>query len=78
VLAGLAGGAAPFSFFSQATEAQLTTSYWGSRNELAEVIALAQQGRLRSHVERHSLVDINTVFARLARGEIDGRAVLVP
>jgi propanol-preferring alcohol dehydrogenase len=78
VLAGLAGGAAAFSFFSQATEAQLTTSYWGSRNELAEVVALAQQGKLRSHVERHPLADINTVFARLARGEVDGRAVLVP
>ncbi|HEY6533227.1 MAG TPA: NAD(P)-dependent alcohol dehydrogenase [Acidimicrobiales bacterium] len=78
VLVGLLGGATPFSFFSQAPEATLTTSYWGSRNELAEVIALAQRGRLACHVERHPLDDVNSVFTRLAHGEIDGRAVLVP
>ena len=78
VLAGLAGGAAPFSFFSQATEAEVTTTYWGSRNELAELIALAEQGRVRGRVERHPLESINSVFERLAQGTIDGRAVLVP
>ena len=54
-LAGLAGGSVPFSFFATSGEAQLTTSMWGSRNELAEVIALAEQGRLHGHVERHPL-----------------------
>ena len=39
VLAGLAGGSVPFSFFGLAAEATLTTSYWGSRNELAELVA---------------------------------------
>jgi propanol-preferring alcohol dehydrogenase len=78
VLAGLAGGSVPFSFFSQATEAELTTSYWGTRNELAEVIALAQAGRVHGHTESHALTAVNAVFARLAAGEINGRAVLVP
>jgi propanol-preferring alcohol dehydrogenase len=78
VLVGLAGGSAPFSFFSMAGEAELTSSYWGSRNELAEVIALAERGRLHGHVERHGLGEINEVFGRLQQGEIDGRAVLVP
>ena len=78
VLVGLAGGAVPFSFFSMATEAQLTTSDWGNCNELAEVIALAEQGRLQGRIERHALGAINTVFERLERGQIDGRAVLVP
>jgi alcohol dehydrogenase, propanol-preferring len=78
VLVGLAGGAVPFSFFAAASEVQLTTSMWGSRNELAEVIALAEQGRLHGHVERHPLTEINIVFERLQRGEVDGRAVLVP
>lgn len=78
VLAGLAGGAVPFSFFALAAEAELTTTYWGSRNELAELITLAEQGRLHGHIERHPLTDINTVFERLERGQIDGRAVLIP
>jgi len=78
VLVGLAGGAVPFSFFSMSTEAELTTSDWGNRNELAEVVALAEQGRLHGRIERHALGAINTVFERLERGEIEGRAVLVP
>ncbi|HUV10375.1 MAG TPA: NAD(P)-dependent alcohol dehydrogenase [Acidimicrobiia bacterium] len=78
VLLGLAGGAVPFSFFGLPTEAELTTSSWGSRNELAEVIALADQGRLHGHVERHPLKAINAVFERLEHGTIEGRAVLMP
>jgi alcohol dehydrogenase, propanol-preferring len=78
VLAGLAGGTVPFSFFGLATEAEVTTTFWGSRNELAELIALAEEGRLRSHIERHPLSEINLVFERLEHGEVDGRAVLVP
>ena len=78
VVVGLLGGAVPFSFFSQAPEATLTTSYWGTRNELAELVALAEAGRVACHVERHPLDEINTVFTRLSHGEIDGRAVLVP
>ncbi|MFI5622905.1 NAD(P)-dependent alcohol dehydrogenase [Nocardioides sp. NPDC051685] len=78
VLVGLAGGSVPFSFFSVAQGAALTISNWGSRNELDEVLSLAQQGRLVSHVERFPLASINEVFDRLGRGEIIGRAVLIP
>ncbi len=78
VLVGLAGGSAPFSFFAASTEASVTASMWGTRNELEEVIALARSGSISAHVERHDLAEINTVFARLRRGEVDGRAVLLP
>jgi propanol-preferring alcohol dehydrogenase len=56
----------------------VTTSHWGSRNELVEVIALARAGTISGRVERHDLADINGVFARLEAGDIEGRAVLVP
>jgi propanol-preferring alcohol dehydrogenase len=78
VLVGLAGGTVPAGFFTQASEAVITTSNWGSRNDLAEVIALARAGRLTATVERHPLDDINQVMDRLEAGQVQGRAVVTP
>jgi propanol-preferring alcohol dehydrogenase len=78
VLVGLAGGTVPVGFFSQAPEAAITTSTWGSRNDLAEVIALAQQGKLTAATQSHRLDDINQVLGRLEHGLVEGRAVVVP
>ena len=78
VLVGLAGGSVPMGFFSQASEVAFTTSVWGSRNDLAEVIALAQQGKLTATTETHRLDDINQVLQRLEHGQVQGRAVVMP
>ena len=78
VLVGLAGGSVPVGFFSQASEVAVTNSVWGSRNDLAEVIALAQQGKLAAATETHRLDDINQVLGRLEHGLVEGRAVVVP
>jgi propanol-preferring alcohol dehydrogenase len=78
VIVGLGGGAVPLSFRALAAEASVTTSYWGSRSDLEEVVALAQRGAISARVERHDLTQINQVLSRLAAGEIEGRAVLVP
>jgi alcohol dehydrogenase, propanol-preferring len=78
VLVGLAGGTVPVGFFTQASEAAVTTSTWGSRNDLAEVITLAQQGKIAATTESHRLDDINRVLERLEHGRVEGRAVIVP
>jgi len=78
VLVGLGGGQLNFSFFSPATEAIATISQWGSFNELEEVIALAKQGKITIRVEPRPIEEINDVFDQLERGEISGRAVIVP
>lgn len=78
VLVGLAGGTVPVGFFTQATEVAVTTSNWGSRNDLAEVVALAQAGKLTAITESHRLDDINEVLKRLEHGLVEGRAVVVP
>lgn len=78
VLVGLAGGSVPFSFFDVGSEAVVTASNWGSRNDLAEVVALAQAGKIVTTTERHRLDDINEVFDRLEHGRIQGRGVVVP
>jgi len=78
VLVGLAGGSLPVGFFTQASEVAITSSTWGSRNDLAEVIALAQEGKLTATTESHRLDDINQVLERLEHGLVEGRAVVVP
>jgi propanol-preferring alcohol dehydrogenase len=78
VLVGLSGGTVPLGFFTLPSEASFTTSSWGTRNDLEEVLALAKEGRLRSKVDRFPLSEINDAFGRLASGRVKGRAVLVP
>ncbi len=77
-LVGLAGGTYPLSFFSQAYELAVATTYWGSAIELIEVIELARAGKIRAHVERFGLDRVGEAYARLRAGEIDGRAVVCP
>ncbi|GEP34682.1 oxidoreductase [Nocardioides szechwanensis] len=77
-LVGIAGGSVPFSFFSQAYEVSLQTTYWGTRGELVEVLDLAARGLLRPDITRFSLADAPEAYRRLAAGEVAGRAVVVP
>lgn len=77
-LVGLGGGSLPFSFFSVPYEVSLATTYWGTVPELMEVLALARAGHIRAHVQRFGLDDAPRVYERLAAGDIDGRAVIVP
>lgn len=75
---GLAGGSLPFNFLGLAPEATVTSSSWGNRNELAEVIQLAQQGRIVTRVHERDLSAAASAFEQLQRGDVDGRIVLVP
>ncbi|QGP89785.1 alcohol dehydrogenase catalytic domain-containing protein [Gordonia sp. 135] len=75
---GVGGGAIPVGYRRLAFEASVRSTFWGSRGELWEVIDLARAGRLHIEVETHPLADAPQVYARLARGEILGRAVVVP
>ena len=52
-------------------------SYLGSRDDLAEVFALASRGVLRPQVETHGLAEAPEFLERLRRGEVAGRAVVV-
>lgn len=78
VIIGLASGTLPVSFFALPYGAEVATSYWGTLPELHELVALARAGRLRLDVETHPLAAAPEVYARLRRGEIAGRAVIVP
>ena len=77
-LIGIAGGDFRFTFFSQKYEVSLQTTYWGSRNELVEVLELGARGLLSAKIEPHTLDQALNVYQDLAEGYIDGRAVIVP
>lgn len=52
--------------------------FWGTRAGLVEVVRLAAAGRLWPETEVHRLEDALDVYARLRRGDVRGRAVVVP
>jgi len=56
----------------------VTRAYGGTRRDLDEVLALTRAGRIHVEVEQHPLADGVAVFHALERGEVQGRAVLVP
>ena len=77
-LVGIGGGSAPFGFFSGPYEVSMQTTYWGSLPELVEVIALAERGLITSHVQTYGLDEAPDAYRALAKGEVTGRAVIVP
>ena len=77
-LVGEAGGQMTFSFAALPVEASLTTTSWGSPDDLRDVVQLARRGRLRWSVDRMPLRDAAAAHDRLAAGRVPGRLVLVP
>jgi propanol-preferring alcohol dehydrogenase len=78
VIIGLANGSVPATFFGMPYGAEIASSYWGTITELMELVGLARAGKLRVDVERFTLDQAPEVYQRLRRGEIRGRAVIVP
>ncbi|MFI6324193.1 NAD(P)-dependent alcohol dehydrogenase [Nonomuraea sp. NPDC050556] len=79
---GLAGGVLGFPAAGPPVGlpwgATVSKPYGGTRRDLHEVLALARQGRIRVHVDRHPLSDAAKVLDDLEHGKIQGRAVLTP
>jgi propanol-preferring alcohol dehydrogenase len=83
LLVGLAGGTLPVRPVADEPptvplETTVEVPFWGTRAELQEVIALARTGQLRADVQTFPLADAPEAYELLRRGEIHGRAVVVP
>jgi propanol-preferring alcohol dehydrogenase len=79
VLVGLFGKQINIPAFpAVANEYQFYGSLWGNYNELAEVIELAKIGKIRHHVEKFGLREINDAIHSHHDGKIVGRAVIMP
>jgi alcohol dehydrogenase, propanol-preferring len=48
----------------------------GTRRDLTEALAFAAAGKVKAHIHRARLEDVNTVFEALESGRVDGRIVL--
>jgi len=77
-IVGIAGGTLPVSFFSIPYEASVQTTYWGSRPELAEILALAARGLVRPTVTTFTLDQAFSAYQQLEAQQLEGRAVIVP
>ncbi len=75
---GRAGGSLAVNPARLPFECSVTLPSWGSLPELTEVVALAQSGAIRVEVERVPMEQTVEAYRRLKRGEIRGRAVVVP
>jgi propanol-preferring alcohol dehydrogenase len=75
---GIGGGTLEWSFFSNPSECEVTNTYWGTIEELHEVVAMYRQGQIVPEIERFSLADGPEAYGRLQAGEVTGRAVVVP
>jgi propanol-preferring alcohol dehydrogenase len=77
-IVGLGGGHHDFKHGSTPYGTSMSIPYWGSRVELMEVIAMAREGRIHAETTEFPLAQAVEVYGRLKKGEIAGRAVLVP
>jgi propanol-preferring alcohol dehydrogenase len=78
VVIGAAAGQFTWNFYALPYEVKLTTSFWGTLPELHEVIALARQNKIKAHIQRFPLEEAMHAYELMEKGQLDGRAVVVP
>jgi propanol-preferring alcohol dehydrogenase len=78
IVVGAAAGDFTWNFYALPYEVNLTTSFWGTLPELHEVIALARQGLIKTHVQRFPLEEAMHAYELMEQGKLSGRAVMVP
>ena len=78
VVVGLTDAEIPFGFGRVAQECELVISMWGTLPELHEVIRLGERGDLRPETVIYPLERAADAYEALRKGELLGRAVVVP
>jgi propanol-preferring alcohol dehydrogenase len=77
-IVGIGNGSYSWNFYGVPYEVELTSTYWGTIEELHEVAELYRAGKVRPQVELFSLEDGLEAYRRLESGELSGRAVVAP
>lgn len=78
IVVGIAGGVHEWSFFNTPYESQITNTYWGTVEDLHEVVAMYRAGQIHPEIETFSMDQALEAYRRLEAGQISGRAVVVP
>jgi propanol-preferring alcohol dehydrogenase len=77
VLVGLPPGEFPVPLFDVVANCiTIRGSFVGNREDMAETLAFAAEGRVKADIELQPLSAINDIFNRLAHGQVAGRVVL--
>ena len=76
-LNGLPPGDFPVSIFDTVIDGiTIRGSIVGTRLDLQEALNFAGEGKVKATIETKKLEDINDIFARMHRGDIQGRIVI--
>jgi propanol-preferring alcohol dehydrogenase len=76
-LVGLPPGEFPVPLFDVVANCiTIRGSFVGTRQDMAEALSFASQGKVRADIELQPLSQINTVMERLERGDVASRVVL--
>jgi alcohol dehydrogenase, propanol-preferring len=59
-------------------ETSAVVPYWGNHQDLVEVVALSPAGHIKAETQIFPLAEVAEAYAKLDRGEVRGRAVMVP
>jgi propanol-preferring alcohol dehydrogenase len=79
IVVGLAGGTTPFGLTVVAPEARFMSSFWGTRTEMDDLLALVRrEPSIIRPVEALPLADAQAAHDRLRRGQFTSRLVLLP
>ena len=79
IVVGLAGGTTPFGLTVVAPEARFMSSFWGTRTEMDDLLALVRrEPSIIRPVEALPLAHAQTAHDRLRRGQFTSRLVLLP
>jgi alcohol dehydrogenase, propanol-preferring len=77
VLVGLPPGDFPVPLFDVVANCiTIRGSFVGTREDMAETLAFAAEGKVKADIELQPLSAINDIFNRLERGKVAGRVVL--
>jgi propanol-preferring alcohol dehydrogenase len=77
VLVGLPPGDFPLPLFDVVANCiTVRGSFVGNREDMAEALAFAAEGKVKADIELQPLTEINGVFDRLEHGKVAGRVVI--
>lgn len=77
-IVGGAGGTFAMGLYTAPYELCVRSIYWGSRTDLAEVLALAAKGRISAEYTAFPIEEAINAYAELEAGRLKGRAVVTP
>lgn len=77
VLVGLPPGEFPVDLFDVVANCiTIRPSFVGTRQNMAEALAFAAEGKVRADIELQPLSAINQVFDRLKHGDVPSRVII--